>query len=179
MQGLNVSPVKPHLHANLMFVCTVFFFLLFTFMFTVVCDDVWIFSIIVSHRIVPADCFLPPRWTMMSIFVVTDWTVGLTEEELANGDSFSGQLRCQAPPLPLHLHRADGLNAGTVEKARWFRWLELDGAWQVYRERRSHFVRRCQYSSLAHYHYNSNCIIVYRWLNLLLNVRETSEMVKY
>lgn len=119
LSGLTSHTCRPNVWMNgLLF--------LFTFMFTLVCDDVWIFSIIVSHRLVPSDWF-SPLWTMMSIFVVTDWTVGLTEEELANGDSSSGQLRCQAPHVPLHLHRSDGLNAGTVQKARWFRWLESDG----------------------------------------------------
>lgn len=84
-----------------------FSFFLLTFTFTVVCDDVSIFSIIVSHRIVPSAQLFPPHFELWCQFLLF-----LTELWDWPGSS-SGQVRCQAPPVPLHhlrthLHRADG-----------------------------------------------------------------------
>lgn len=49
---MNVRPIKPHIHANLKFVCTIFVH----FCVSVVYEVVWILlSIIVSHKILSAN----------------------------------------------------------------------------------------------------------------------------
>lgn len=53
-KSLNIRPIKPHLHANLKFVCTHFVH----FYVNVVCEGVWILLlIIVSHKTSPPTFF--------------------------------------------------------------------------------------------------------------------------
>lgn len=94
-KSLNVRPIKPHLHANLKFVCTHFVH----FYVNVVCEGVWILLlIIVSHKT------SPPTWISFFFFnfdvkfCPTDWKhmgYWMRTGNREHGDLFYGQTLCR------------------------------------------------------------------------------------
>lgn len=174
-QALNVGPVRPHIHANLTFVCTVFVLL-----FTVVRDDVWIFSIIVGHRIVPHRRIVFPTLNY-DVDFCSSW-LNCGTDRIRTGKRWfllrSAAMpspSCPAASSPDRRPKCRDCWKGTLGPVIGIRW-HVAGIWWkeiTFLQQMSVFLFGTLPLQLI------TCIIVYRWLNLLLNVRETSEMVKY
>lgn len=189
---MNVRPIKPHIHANLKSVCTdsVRFYV------NVVCEGVWILLSVMGplHRLGFYFIFL----TLMSNFVLLTESLWDTELESATKMAILSMVKhCAIPELP-----SPETTALSHLQGYTYQW--TDGKKCMKHKNKSVLVlvakvkrlergcgdrqimkRDCISLKMSVFFFGTlplqliTCIKMYRWWNLLLNVREIMEMVKY
>lgn len=176
-ESLNVRPVKPHIHAKLTFVCTI----MFTFMSLLRVRGARLrLSFTVSHETFPPTWVLFFNWILFFFPSInfdvkccpTDWKhmgyfmrIGYRKWRSFLWSNTVPYLSCQAQ-IPLHC--LISMFLPIIGLTAWNVWTQTSWFWSSGQSKKAWkddvtgklwkeiaFLWRCQYSSLAHYHYNS------------------------